>query len=260
MSGTSHTQHGKYVCALFAISHFVAGCASIPQPRDYVQVIQGATVEFDMVWIPEGGFWIGRTEVTWDEFLRYCDFDENAAVPPGADAVSKPSKPIVPFDRDWGTGRRPAVGMSFNAAGEYCRWLSLNTGRPYRLPTEAEWALACGQTGYEPLDEHAWYARNSENMTQQVGHKKANRHGLYDMLGNLWEYCLNPYDEKEAKRPVLRGGSWKDPAARVTPQSRLRFDDDWVLADPNVPPGVWWVPDGDHLGFRVMRRDDETVN
>ncbi len=260
MSSTSHTQHGKYVCALFVISHFVAGCASIHQPQDYVQVIQGSAIEFEMVWIPEGDFWIGRTEVTWDEFLQYCDFDEKAAVPPRVDAVSKPSKPIVSFDREWGTGRRPAVGMSFNAAGEYCRWLSLNTGRSFRLPTETEWALACGQTGYEPLDENAWYAANSDRMTQKVGQKQANRHGLYDMLGNLWEYCLNPYDEKEPARPVLRGGSWKDPQARISPHSRLRFDDDWVLADPNVPPGVWWIPDGDHLGFRVMRRDDETVH
>jgi len=259
MSRTLRTQYCKYVCALFAVSCFVVGCASIHQPRDYVQVIQGSAIEFDMVWVPEGNFWIGRTEVTWDEFLLYCDFEEDASVAPGVDAVSKPSKPIVAFDRDWGTGRRPAVGMSFNAAGEYCRWLSLNTGRSYRLPTEAEWALACGQTGHDPLAEHAWYADNSDCMTQKVRQKLPNSHGLYDMLGNLWEYCLNPYDEKEPKRPVLRGGSWKDRASRVTPSSRLRFDDDWVLADPNVPAGVWWVPDGDHLGFRVMRRADDTV-
>ena len=78
------------------------------------------------------------------------------------------------------------------------------------------------------------------------------------MLGNLWEYCANPWDPSEPDRAVLRGGAWKDPAATVSPMSRLRFDNDWILADPNVPAGIWWVPDGDHLGFRVLRPGKET--
>ncbi|MCH8822732.1 MAG: formylglycine-generating enzyme family protein [Planctomycetes bacterium] len=247
----------KHIIIWCVITQLVAGCASTHQTQDYVQVIKGSAIEFEMVWIPQGNFWIGRTEVTWDEFLLYCDFECNAAIPPGADAVTKPSEPITAYDHGWGFGRRPAVGMSLNAAREFCRWISLNTGKLYQLPTETEWELACGLTGYAPLDQHAWYAENSDFMTQNVGQKNANRYGLYDMLGNLWEYCQNPYNDNEPKRPVLRGGSWKEPAARVTPLSRLGFDDDWILDDPNVPPGVWWVPDGDHLGFRVLRLADE---
>ncbi|MFQ5507476.1 MAG: formylglycine-generating enzyme family protein [Planctomycetota bacterium] len=241
----------------------VLGCKTAPRSppgkhrpeRDYVEEIRGSKVRFRMRWIPGGGFWIGETEVTWDEYLLYCDFEETGRVPPGADAVSKPSKPqedVSPFDRDWGTGRRPAVGMSWNAAKRYCQWLSLNTGRLYRLPTEREWALACEGAG-RPLGDYAWYKDNSDYQTHEVGLKQPNVHGLHDMLGNLWEYCRDPYDASEPDLAVLRGGAWSTPASELGVGSRLRFDRDWVLDDPNEPPGVWWVPDGDHLGFRVLR-------
>ena len=86
--------------------------APVEVPTDYAETIRGTDVTFDMVWVPEGQFWIGRTEVTWDEFLLYCDFDAQG-VPPGADAVSKPSRPLdwTPYDRDWGVGRRPGASL-----------------------------------------------------------------------------------------------------------------------------------------------------
>lgn len=198
------------------------------EPADYTETIRGTTVSFDLVWVPEGGFWIGRTEVTWDEYLTWCDFEGEGAVPPGADAVSKPSKPLdwTPYDHDWGTGRRPAIGMSWNAAKLYGRWLSLNTGHEYRLPTEEEWVLACGRGGEGPLEERAWFAGNSGGKTHEVGRKRPNERGLFDMLGNVWEYCRNPFSPEEPERAVLRGGSWQDPAERVTPEARLGFDDD----------------------------------
>jgi formylglycine-generating enzyme required for sulfatase activity len=237
----------------------LGGCASTEpappaSPANYVETIRGTAVTFDMVWIPEGGFWVGRTEVTWDAYLPYCDFDR-AGVPPGADAVTKPSEPleVVPYDYGWGVGRRPAVGMSRNAAEHFCRWLSRNTDRVYRLPTEAEWELACGPAPAGPVTDVAWCEENSGGRTREVGRKRAGPYGLHDMLGNLWEYCADPWDPAEPDRAVLRGGSWKDPAATIDATRRLRFDDDWVLADPNVPPGVWWVPDGAVLGFRVVR-------
>ena len=237
------------------------GAGGQRQEASYLETIRGSGVRFEMVWIPEGGFWMGRTEVTWDEYLLYCDFEESGQVPPvGVDAVTKPSKPLdqVPFDKGWGKGRRPAMGMSWNAAQKYCQWLSRNTGRKYRLPTETEWELACGSGPATPLEDHAWYARNSQEKTQEVGGKRRNPHGLFDMLGNLWEYCQNPYDVKEPERAVLRGGSWKSPAAKVSSKSRLAFNDLWVLDDPNVPPGVWWIPEGQHLGFRLLRAKGES--
>lgn len=233
----------------------LGGCAIQSRPSlDYTEAIGGTTITFDMVWIEEGNFWIGRTEVTWNEYLAYCAFEGDEPAPPGADAVTKPSKPLdtSPYDRDWGKGTRPAVGMSWNAAKKYCQWLSINTGRTYRLPTEDEWLLACGREIPRPLADHAWFADNSQGMTHPVGEKLPNAHGVYDMLGNLWEYCSNPYSDDEPERAVLRGGAWNTPAADVSPHSRLKFNRLWVMLDPNMPPGVWWVPDGEHLGFRVL--------
>ncbi len=224
-------------------------------PVDYTQTIRASEIAFDMVWIEEGNFWIGRSEVTWDEFLLYCDFEQKEEVPPGADAVSKPSKPLswTPYDRDWGAGQRPAVGMSWNSAQKYCTWLSLNTEREYRLPSEAEWELACAGAPAGPLGDFAWYENNSDDMTHPVGEKLANAYGLHDMLGNLWEYCRDPFSDADPEQAVLRGGAWPEEAELVNARSRLPFDDDWTLDDPNFPPGVWWIPDGDHLGLRVLR-------
>ena len=252
------TRRSSIIAAAFALTALLTGCPpgpSQPTPTDYTETIQGSAVTFDMVWIPEGNFWMGKHEVTWDEFLLYCDFEVTGAIPPGVDAVSKPSRPLEthPYDRDWGTGRRPAVGMSRNSAQKYCRWLSLNTGHEYRLPTEAEWELACGTGGEGPLEERAWYSANCSWGTEEVGQKAPNEHGLHDMLGNLWEYCSDPFDPSEPTRAVMRGGGWKSPAPEVSSTARLRFDSDWILEDPNNPPGVWWVPGGDHLGMRLLR-------
>lgn len=233
----------------------------IAATSEYTETIQGTTITFDMVWVPCNdipdldGFWIGKTEVTWDEYLAYCGFALEEPIPPGADAVSRPSKPLetFPFDRGWGKGRRPALGMSWNAAKTYCEWLSGNTGYTYRLPTEAEWSAACGDGPFEPLGEYAWFAANSGEMTHEVGRKNPNTLGIHDMLGNVMEYCGNPYSGEKKSLAAIRGGSWADQAEAVTPDHRVQFQRLWVLADPNVPPGVWWVPDGEKIGFRVLR-------
>ena len=220
-----------------------------------METIEGSGIQFDMVWIEAGEFWIGRTEVTWDEFLLYCDFEETEKIHPGADAVSKPSKPLswTPYDHDWGTENRPAIGMSWNSSKKYCQWLSLNSKKQYRLPTEDEWQLACGTMPPGPLPEHAWFAENSNQQTQPIRSKEANEFGLYDMLGNAWEYCQNPYSDADPEQAVLRGGGWSAAEETVSNTYRLPFNDDWTLDDPNFPPGVWWIPEGAHLGFRVLR-------
>ncbi len=225
-------------------------------PEVYVETIRGTDVTFEMTWVPEGNFWIGKTEVTWDEYMQYFDPDMLEKAPPGVDVVAKPSRPLPqePFDRGWGLGRRPAVGISRNAAKTYCKWLSLNTGRAYRLPSEAEWKLAC-EEGSGPVRERAWCAENSADQTHEVATKKPNARGIHDMLGNVWEFCQDNFDGTD--RAVLRGGSWKDAASKLDRRLRIGFDDDWVMRDPNIPPGVWWVPDGDHIGFRVVRTKED---
>ncbi|OHV46548.1 sulfatase-modifying factor protein [Parafrankia colletiae] len=97
--------------------------------------------------------------------------------------------------------------------GEHVEWDPSSGG--YRLPTEAEWEHACraGAAGarYGPLDEIAWYRGNSDDRIHDVGGRKPNAWGLYDMLGNVWEWCWDIYDaEVYGAYRVLRGGGWCD--------------------------------------------------
>ena len=155
-----------------------AASNKIVQRENLCLAIPGTEVSFEMVWIPEGAFWIGKTEVAWDEYLVYCDFENPAReTGKGVDGISRPSKPledVAPFDRDWGLGRRPAVGMSWNAARRYCEWLSKNFKRRFRLPTESEWLLACGAEPSGKLSEFAWFEVNSDppslTKTRSGGH------------------------------------------------------------------------------------------
>ncbi|MEG3629368.1 formylglycine-generating enzyme family protein [Streptomyces poriticola] len=132
--------------------------------------------------------------------------------------------------------RRPVEGISWLDAVRFCNALSLREGaRPvyrgidvdgeavtrdataggYRLPTEAEWEHACraGTSGprYGPLDDVAWYRGNSDGRVHAVGGRRPNAFGLYDMLGNVWEWCWDHYDpEVYGSYRVLRGGGWFD--------------------------------------------------
>ena len=118
----------------------------------------------------------------------------------------------------------PVEMVSWNEAVEFCRKLSQKTGKTVRLPTEAEWEYACragsktrfffGDT-VNGLASYAWYGKNSNKKTHPVGRKKANAWGLYDMIGNVREWCADPYTDAkpvDPKRPnsdplrVLRGG------------------------------------------------------
>ncbi|MGH3309894.1 MAG: formylglycine-generating enzyme family protein [Streptomyces sp.] len=132
-------------------------------------------------------------------------------------------------------GRLPVEGVSWRDAVRFCNALSQRDGfvpayhfhaegdgiewdpcaDGYRLPTEAEWEHACraGTTGarYGPLDEIAWYRGNSSERVHGVGGKRPNPWGLYDMLGNVWEWCWDIYDaEVYGTYRVLRGGGWFD--------------------------------------------------
>jgi len=114
------------------------------------------------------------------------------------------------------TDKAPIIGVSWHDAVAYCAWLSEKTDDDYRLPKEAEWEYACraGTTtkwsfgdDEKELDKYAWYDDNSKGTTHVVGDKKENPWGLYDMHGNVWEWCEDWYD-KDEKWKVFRGGSW----------------------------------------------------
>ncbi len=247
------------------LAALLASCGGEPiqPPTTASSYTESTHVPFDMVFIPGGGsikpFWIGKCEVTWDEYQPFCD--EYDHPPEGVDAVSRPSPPghgVPPSGL--GSGKQPAMGLQWHAAKQYCEWLSRKTGHAYRLPTEAEWEVACraGTTtktyagdSEAALDAIAWYAGNSDETSHEVGRKKPNAWGLYDMLGNVWEYTSDPY-EPGGQKPVLRGGSIADPAALLTASHRQEFMFRWISRDPQRPRSRWWAFDGP-VGFRLAR-------
>lgn len=235
-------------------------------------------------------FWMGKHEITWDEyeiFMLKTDYQrrELAKLPPSpqdkiADALARPTAPYLDMTFDMGKYGYPAISMTHYAARMYCKWLSAKTGRYYRLPTEAEWEYACRAgttTAYsfgddpEQLDDYGWYFDNAEDGYHKVGQKKPNAWGLYDMHGNVTEWCLDQYIPdfykqsagKTVKNPVaipvkvyptvVRGGSWDDDADRLRSAARRGSHIDWKMRDPQRPQSVWYHTDAQFSGFRIVR-------
>lgn len=130
-------------------------------------------------------------------------------------------------DKAW--KKNPVTNVSWDDCQKFIKKLNKITGKKYRLPTEAEWEYAARggklskgyiYAGSDELDEVAWHAENSNSKVQHVAEKKPNELGLYDMSGNVWEWCADWYGDyrlKAQKDPigpdngsfkVIRGGSW----------------------------------------------------
>ncbi len=238
----------------------VSSCAASgdgPPPSvglaQFTETIAGTAVSFEMVPVPGDAslgirpFWIGRTEVTWDAYDVYLYGLDQAAGEPGADAVTRPSKPYISMDRGFGHAGFPGISMSYHGAASFCEWLSVKTGRRYRLPTEQEWRFVCDRGAVENASEHAWHRGNADFKTHPVATRRPDAHGIHDMYGNAAEWCTG-----SDGRPVTLGGSYRDEPAGVGCVARVEPRDAWNQSDPQIPKSIWWLADAGFVGFRVV--------
>jgi len=181
------------------------------------------------------GFWLGQTPVTLGAYRKF------------AQAKGRSLPPAPSFAQD---ESHPVVNVDWEDAKAYCAWAGS------RLPTEAEWEYAAraGSTAARPgeLDQIAWYGSNSEGHTHPVATKASNQWELYDVLGNVWEWCADWFDpdwyqKREEKDPsgpstgefrVVRGGSWRYVARFARVSVRYRNEPDGRL---------------NSIGFRCVR-------
>jgi formylglycine-generating enzyme required for sulfatase activity len=177
-------------------------------------------------------FFMAELEITWNQYWAFYlqTMSEGRTPPekiyanntrPDVDVISGPTPPFGAPDQGWGMGERPAITMTHYAAQTFCQWLSLKTGKKYRLPTEAEWEYAArggtdtpyffeGKPGSytnegfwaeffgadtTTINGFAIYANNSKARTQEPTKVMANPFGLKNMLGNVMEYCQDFYAE-----------------------------------------------------------------
>jgi formylglycine-generating enzyme required for sulfatase activity len=221
-----------------------------PAQEIYTESVPGTLVGFDMVKVPGTTIWIGKTEVTWDLYdafaLSRVDSAEHAT---SADAVARPTRPYGAPDYGWGHAGFPVISVAHTAAEAFCDWLSARTGKRYRLPTESEWqrVAAVAVVGRNPT-EIAWHAGNAGGTTHAVGGLPADALGLHDLFGNAAEWVT-----VDSGRPVVRGGSFRDPPERIGPMARAIREDSWNERDPQIPQSRWWMSDAPFVGFRIVR-------
>ena len=300
----------KVLTFIFAIALHQTVWSQDKAGKSYTQSVPGADVTFEMVAIPAGSFimgspaseqghqpdeapqhevsidglWVGKVEVTWDLFELFLT--ENKSLFSGlpteqqksVDAVTRPTPPFE--DPSLGMGRKgfPVVNVSPHAALSFCKWLSLVTGKFYRLPTEAEWEYICragSSTAYSfgndinKLDDYAVYFDNSNGQYAECATKKPNAWGVYDMHGNVAEWTLDEYAEDFYGRAkgkihepwnkpssvharVYRGGSWDDEAEDLRSAGRKKSSIALQKGDPQVPKSLWWYTNAAFIGFRLV--------
>ena len=251
-------QHGTLKGAPKLAGKIHESATEVTEFKNFTETVPGSTASIKMVAIPGGEFmmgspeneafrkadegpqkrvkispfFMGEYEVTWDQFWAfYTETMSEGRTPPSkvyannsrpdVDAVSGPTPPFGAPDQGWGQGDRPAITMTHYSAETFCQWLSLKTGKTYRLPTEAEWEYAARGGTDSPyffegnpkkfsnegfmknifkadttgINGFTIYANNSNNRTQDPADVKANPFGLKNMLGNALEYCSDWYAE-----------------------------------------------------------------
>jgi formylglycine-generating enzyme required for sulfatase activity len=222
-----------------------------PQKRGWMKKIDGGSFEQGDVerlgesWrnpvrpVTIKPFAMGQFEVTFEEYDQF------------AIAEGKP----LPGDQGWGRGRRPVINVSWEDAKAYAEWLSLATSKRYRLPTESEWEYAArsgskqevwaGTSEKSQLGEYAVFFDNSGDSTAEVGGKKQNGFGFYDLSGNVWEWVEDCWHDTYKGAPkdgsvwlvtdgvkchqrVLRGGFWGNEPSPLRVSYRRKYN----VSDP----------------------------
>lgn len=184
-------------------------------------------------------FELGRTPVTWARFRAVTD-----AEGPFDQAPDAPVHPVTWFDAvSWCNAASVAAGLApaYALDGRDVAWDVSADG--YRLPTESEWEWACRAgtpaATYGPLQEIAWSAVDDVDGAQPVARKAPNAFGVFDMLGNVWEWCWDYADTaRYGDYRSLRGGGWADREWSLRASVRRGSAPDAVLED---------------VGFRVAR-------
>jgi formylglycine-generating enzyme required for sulfatase activity len=205
---------------------------------------KGESDEKPMHTITLSNYFIGKYEVTVGQFRKFIaatSYKTSADINGGSylwngsqwklQAGINWEFDALGFKRPETEENHPVIHVSWTDALEYTKWLSSVTGKAFRLPTEAEWEFAArggmssnGYTfaGSNDINQVAWSLDNKSNQTFPVGKKQPNELGIYDMTGNVWEWCNDWYDaDYYAKSPstnpqgsksglfkVIRGGSW----------------------------------------------------
>lgn len=216
------------------------------------------TADFDleMVTIPSGTFLMGSGAASHESPVHHVNIQ---GFQMGKFAVTQQqwrivantfewSKIVLPAEPSYFRGDlHPVERITWYEAVEFCERLTIKFGRNFRLPTEAEWEYACRASTTTPyffdldkedIGDYAWYNENSGHRTHPVGQKLPNPWGLYDIVGNAWEWCQDKWHRTYEDAPndnaawlegstndcrLLRGASWNafPGACRSTPRNRI---------------------------------------
>jgi len=274
IEGYTHGSNKTFGASSSAPKEIFTEPATVTEFKSYTEKIPKSSVTFNMVAIPGGTFKMGspddelfrkpdegpvkdveispffmaEVEVTWDEYLafyvqtsaegRSSDTEglrSGLKASKNVDAISGATPPYGQPDQGWGMGQRPAISFTYHAAEIYCKWLSLVTGKTYRLPTEAEWEYACragtqgpfffdgdlkkyektglraklGKNDTTLINRYIVYKENSPSKTQTPDFVKPNPFGLKNMSGNVAEFCADWYQQDGYSQ--YTAGILKDP-------------------------------------------------
>lgn len=219
----------------------------VTAPPKALSLDLGSGVKMDLVLIRPGSFVMGSEAGESREHIRRVTITKPFYL--GKYEVTQEQWQAVTGGNpsNFRASGNPVECISWNDCQDFVKKLSAKfPGAEFRLPTEAEWEYACRAASASEfyfgdneanLGEYAWYAENSEQKTHLVGQRNPNAWGLYDMHGNVWEWCSDWYGDKysdgDATNPlgapsgaerVLRGGSWTVPPTMCRSAFRLKLD------------------------------------